>query len=130
MKKHQRYFPIRRHVGADGRPPLLAKFIAIRNGDDLHIDTVREGNEHVLGARFADANFFVREDVKLKLEEYHPKLSSLTFHTKLGSMLDKSNRMLILGAELGDMLGFKDVKDIKYRRVVFILPKPTLQHKW
>jgi glycyl-tRNA synthetase len=67
----------------------------------------------VLGARFADANFFVREDVKLKLEEYRPKLSTLTFHTKLGSMLDKSNRMLILGAELGDMLGFKDVKLIK-----------------
>lgn len=41
------------------------------------MDTVREGNEHVLGARFADANFFVREDVKLKLEEYRPKLSAL-----------------------------------------------------
>lgn len=87
MKKHQRYFPIQKN----GK--LLAHFIAIRNGDDIHIDIVREGNEHVLGARFADANFFVREDVKLKLEEYRPKLSSLTFHTKLGSMLDKSERI-------------------------------------
>ena len=104
----------------------MAHFIAIRNGDDLHIDTVREGNEHVLGARFADANFFVREDVKLKLEEYRPKLSALTFHTKLGSMLDKSNRMLILGAELGDMLGFKDVKDIKYLARSIYLAKADL----
>jgi glycyl-tRNA synthetase len=92
---------------------LLPNFIAIRNGDDIHIDTVREGNEHVLGARFADANFFVREDVKLKLEEYRPKLSSLTFHTKLGSMLDKSDRILKLGAEVGAMLGFKGVDEIK-----------------
>nr|MBP6208854.1 glycine--tRNA ligase subunit beta [Anaerolineales bacterium] len=107
MKKHQRYFPVQK----DGK--LLAHFIAIRNGDDIHVDTVRQGNEHVLGARFADANFFVREDVKLKLEEYRPKLSSLTFHTKLGSMLDKSDRMLKLGAEIGALLGFKGVDMIK-----------------
>jgi glycyl-tRNA synthetase len=107
MKKHQRYFPVQKN----GK--LMAHFIAIRNGDDIHIDTVREGNEHVLGARFADANFFVREDVKLKLEEYRPKLSTLTFHTKLGSMLDKSDRILKLGAEVGAMLGFKGVDEIK-----------------
>ncbi len=134
MKKHQRYFPVQR-VGATlqsqsvdssgkessqsdtrsdlGGSPLLPNFIAIRNGDDIHIDTVREGNEHVLGARFADANFFVREDVKLKLEEYRPKLSTLTFHTKLGSMLDKSDRILKLGAEVGAILGFKGIDEIK-----------------
>ncbi|HNN13514.1 MAG TPA: glycine--tRNA ligase subunit beta [Anaerolineales bacterium] len=123
MKKHQRYFPV---VGASladvqtsgqsgqGQArPLLAKFIAIRNGDDIHIDIVRDGNQHVLGARFADANFFVREDVKLKLEDYRPQLAKLTFHTKLGSMLDKSDRMLKLGAEVGQLLGFKGVEMIK-----------------
>jgi len=137
MKKHQRYFPIQSAALSGGssspessskgvsRPAvearLLSHFIAIRNGDDIHIDTVREGNEHVLGARFADANFFVREDVKLKLEEYRPKLSSLTFHTKLGSMLDKSDRMLKLGAEVGAMLGYKDATLIKhYARAVYL----------
>ncbi|RJP54970.1 MAG: glycine--tRNA ligase subunit beta [Anaerolineaceae bacterium] len=114
MKKHQRYFPVAK---ANQSPitnyQLLPHFIAIRNGDDICIDTVRQGNEHVLGARFADANFFVREDVKLKLEEYRPKLSGLTFHTKLGSMLDKSDRMLKLGAEIGALLGFKSVDVIK-----------------
>src|SRR5215216_1717596 len=82
MKKHQRYFPVQKN------DKLLPHFIAIRNGDENHIDIVRQGNEHVLGARFADANFFVREDIKLKLEEYRPKLSRVMFHTKLGSMLD------------------------------------------
>ncbi len=121
MKKHQRYFPVAK---ADQSPTsnyqspvtnyqLLPHFIAIRNGDDLGVDLVRQGNEHVLGARFADANFFVREDLKLKLEAYRPKLAALTFQTKLGSMLDKSDRMLKLGAEVGQLLGFKGVEEIK-----------------
>ncbi|MBN8656598.1 MAG: glycine--tRNA ligase subunit beta [Anaerolineae bacterium] len=136
MKKHQRYFPIQSKVESqksgesatfDLRPStLLPHFIAIRNGDDIHIDIVRDGNEHVLGARFADANFFVREDVKLKLEEYRPKLSSLTFHTKLGSMLDKSARMLKLGAEIGGLLGFKDMLLIKTLARAVYLSKADL----
>ncbi|MFN3491593.1 MAG: glycine--tRNA ligase subunit beta, partial [Anaerolineales bacterium] len=129
MKKHQRYFPVQRvgatlqaqsvaSLGKDasqsnpqlakGESPLLPHFISIRNGDDIHIDTVRAGNEHVLGARFADANFFVREDVKLKLEEYRPQLSTLTFHTKLGSMLDKSERIVKLVNEIAPLLGITD----------------------
>ncbi len=114
MKKHQRYFPIQ-SVGAQYIAPLQNHFIAIRNGDDIGIDLVRQGNEHVLGARFADANFFVREDLKHKLEEFRPKLSGLIFQTKLGSMLDKSNRMLKLGAEIGVLLGYKG-------QVAFIKP--------
>jgi glycyl-tRNA synthetase len=122
MKKHQRYFPVTNSQSTN----LLPYFIAIRNGDDLHIDTVREGNEHVLGARFADADFFVREDVKHPLEYYRSQLSGLTFHTKLGSMLDKSDRMLKLGAELGAMLGFKDVKLIKHLARSVYLAKADL----
>lgn len=121
MKKHQRYFPVQGRVGADGRPPLLAHFIAIRNGDDIGIDTVREGNEHVLSARFADANFFVREDVKLKLEEYRPKLSTLTFHTKLGSMLDKSERIEKLTNDLIPMLKLEKDEAIFARRAAHLL---------
>ncbi|HEU4745446.1 MAG TPA: glycine--tRNA ligase subunit alpha, partial [Anaerolineales bacterium] len=64
MKKHQRYFPVSSIQSSN----LLPHFIAIRNGDDIGIDIVRQGNEHVLGARFADANFFVREDLKRPLE--------------------------------------------------------------
>ena len=103
-----------------GESPLLPHFIAIRNGDDIHIDTVREGNEHVLGARFADANFFVREDVKLKLEEYRPKLSALTFHTKLGSMLDKSERIEKLVKELIPMLELENDEAIFARRAAHL----------
>jgi len=122
MKKHQRYFPVQGRVGADGRakPPLLPHFIAIRNGDDIGIDIVRQGNEHVLAARFADANFFVREDLKLKLEEYRPKLSTLIFHAKLGSMLDKSQRIEKLVNELIPMLGLENDEAIFARRAAHL----------
>jgi glycyl-tRNA synthetase len=104
MKKHQRYFPITNYQSTNPQS-LLPYFIAIRNGDDQHLDLVRQGNEHVLNARFADANFFVREDRKTKLEDFRPQLSALTFHTKLGSMLDKSERIEKLVIELLPMLG-------------------------
>jgi len=130
MKKHQRYFPVQSQSGTGGtslvEAPLLPYFIAIRNGDDLHLDIVRQGNEHVLNARFADADFFVRQDLKHPLEHYRAELSTLVFQTKLGSMLDKSNRMLKLGAELGDMLGFKDVTQLKHLARSIYLAKADL----
>ncbi|MDP2976097.1 MAG: glycine--tRNA ligase subunit beta, partial [Anaerolineales bacterium] len=131
MKKHQRYFPVQR-VGATftvaqnnekGRrqaSPLLPHFIAIRNGDDLHIDLVRQGNEHVLHARFADADFFVREDLKHKLEDFRPRLGTLTFQAKLGSMLDKSERMLKLATGLGEMLGLDNLQLANLQRATFL----------
>ncbi|MFN8463203.1 MAG: glycine--tRNA ligase subunit beta [Anaerolineales bacterium] len=117
MKKHQRYFP----VSSLQSQNLLPHFIAIRNGDDIGIDIVRQGNEHVLSARFADANFFVREDLKLKLEEYRPKLSSLTFHTKLGSMFDKSERIGKLVNELIPMLRLEKDQAIFARRAAHLM---------
>ncbi|MBI5933138.1 MAG: glycine--tRNA ligase subunit beta [Chloroflexi bacterium] len=126
MKKHQRYFPVESRVSNTEYSnirysTLLPHFIAIRNGDDLGLDTVREGNEHVLGARFADANFFVREDVKLKLEEYRPKLSSLTFHTKLGSMLDKSERVAALVNAIAPALGITNHQLPITQRAAFLM---------
>jgi glycyl-tRNA synthetase len=74
----------------------------------------------VLGARFADANFFVREDVKQPLEYYRSQLSGLTFHTKLGSMLDKSERIGKLVNELIPMLGLEDDEAIFARRAAHL----------
>jgi len=121
MKKHQRYFPVAKGNYQSTNYQLLPHFIAIRNGDDIGVDTVREGNEHVLGARFADANFFVREDVKLKLEEYRPKLSTLTFHTKLGSMLDKSERIEKLVNELIPVLKLEKDEAVYARRAAHLM---------
>jgi len=115
MKKHQRYFPIRK-VGADGHPPLLPHFIVVRNGDEQGLDLVRQGNEHVVAARFADADFFVREDLKHKLEDFRPRLEALTFQKKLGSMLAKNERIEKLTEALIPLLGLEADEAVFARR--------------
>jgi glycyl-tRNA synthetase len=103
MKKHQRYFPV---VGADSGE-LMPYFVAVRNGDERHLDVVREGNEDVIRARFADAKFFFENDTRQSLESFLPRLDTLTFHDKLGSMLDKSKRLekLVLAVGMALELG-------------------------
>jgi glycyl-tRNA synthetase len=103
MKKHQRYFPV---VDGDGK--LLPYFVAVRNGGEEHMDIVRRGNEEVIRARFADADFFYREDVKKPLEEFLPRLDTLTFQEQLGSMLDKTRRIEKLVIELAETVGLSD----------------------
>ena len=102
MKKHQRYFPVEK----DGI--LLPYFIAVRNGDGEGLDIVTEGNEHVIRARFTDAAFFVREDIKRPLEAYLPRLGTLTFQVRLGSMLDKVHRLRRLVDVLAPPLGLSE----------------------
>jgi glycyl-tRNA synthetase len=98
----------------------LPHFIAVRNGDDQHLDIVRQGNEHVLGARFSDANFFVREDIKKPLEAYRSELAKIIFQTKLGSMLDKSERMVKFIETLIPMLGLEADQATFARRAAFL----------
>jgi len=88
MKKHQRYFPV---FDADGK--LMPFFITIRNGDEQFAETVVDGNLQVIIARFADAEFFIRNDKEKKLADFVPALSQLTFQKELGSMLDKTRRI-------------------------------------
>ncbi len=100
MKKHQRYFPV---VGKDG--VLLPFFVAVRNGDKHGLDVVAEGNGQVVRARFADAAFFIQEDLKTTFPELLERLNTLAFQHKLGSMMDKSRRIEALSAVLADGLG-------------------------
>jgi len=119
MKKHQRYFPIR-GKRADDRRPLLPNFVVVRNGDAKYLDLVRQGNEHVVGARFADADFFVREDLKHKLEDFRPRLAALVFQKKLGSMLDKAERIEKLVNALIPMFGLDGDEAVYARRAAHL----------
>ncbi len=100
MKKHQRYFPV---LDAQGR--IMANFVTIRNGGRMHLDLVRQGNEDVIRARYADAEYFYNQDRRQQLEEYRKDLAKLTFQTGLGSMLDKSERLERLALWVGEYLG-------------------------
>ena len=98
MKKHQRYFPVWRA----GR--LLPFFVGVRNGDATSLAQVVEGNEHVIRARFADASYFVRDDLRHDLAGFRSRLARLTFHEQLGSMLDKSARVETIVERLAPLL--------------------------
>ena len=98
MRKHQRYFPVQK--GEE----VLPNFLTVCNGKAQGDGTVREGNEHVLRARFADAAFFIREDRRKKLEKFRPRLATLAFQVKLGSMLEKCERVERLTQSLAPAL--------------------------
>ena len=99
MKKHQRYFPVAQISGA-----LMPHFITIRNGGQERLDIVAHGNEEVIQARFSDAAFFINEDNKHSLDDFIAREDTLTFHPKLGSMLEKTHRIAKLTDKLGSEL--------------------------
>lgn len=99
MKKHQRYFPVLR----DGE--LLPYFITVANAKSLaEPAVVVAGNEGVIRARYADAAYFYRHDASRSLDSFTPRLGTLTFHERLGSMLDKVERLKVLAPRIASML--------------------------
>jgi glycyl-tRNA synthetase len=100
MRSKQRYFTLLdAHTGA-----MRPNFITIRNGPARDSSKVIIGNENVVYARFADAAYFYRYDVERPLESLLPKLDTLTFQAKLGSMLDKTRRIESLIGPIGAQL--------------------------
>jgi glycyl-tRNA synthetase len=103
MRKHQRYFPV---VSPSGR--MMSYFITVRNGPSDHLEIVREGNEGVIRARYADAAYFFRADTSRPFESFTARLGTLTFQEKLGSMLDKVHRVERVVPALAEQLGLDD----------------------
>ena len=62
----------------------------------------------------------MREDLKQPLEAYRPELAGLMFQTKLGSMLDKSERMLTLADAVAGMLGLDEAQRATAHRATFL----------
>lgn len=89
MRDHQRYFPVKAEDGS-----LLPVFITVRNGGKEYLDVVAHGNERVLRARLADAQFFFDEDRKKSLAEHREKLKTVVFQQGLGSMYEKTERLM------------------------------------
>lgn len=99
MGKHQRYFPLERSDGS-----LANRFIVAHNGAPGQTDSIVRGHERVIRARLSDAAFFYREDVSRPLEEWLPRLESVVFQEKLGTVADKVVRVERLVGRLADLL--------------------------
>lgn len=120
MRDHQRYFPV-----LDDNNNLLPLFITVRNGGDYCLDKVQHGNERVLRARLADAQFFFDEDRKHSLYDYVEKLKTVVFQEGLGTIYDKANRLAELSAFIGEKVNATEA-EIKTTKRAAILAKADL----
>ncbi|MFM7550013.1 MAG: glycine--tRNA ligase subunit beta [Cyanobacteriota bacterium] len=99
MRTHQRYVPLYRRgsvvdpLALEARDTLLPRFLCVANGLPGAADTVRRGNERVLKARLADAEFFVRADRGVASIDRRDLLSRVTFAEGLGSLRDRVERL-------------------------------------
>jgi glycyl-tRNA synthetase beta chain len=99
MRQNQKYFPL---FDAGGK--LLPKFLIVSNmkvADPRHIVG---GNERVVRPRLEDARFFYRQDRKTRLEARVPELANVVYHNKLGSQLERVQRIQALSSSIAKML--------------------------
>ncbi len=100
MKQHQKYFPLLDRAGK-----LLPKFLVVSNLKTADPQHIIHGNERVLRARLSDAKFFFEQDQKTKLDTRVPKLANVVYHNKLGTQLQRVERIQKLAAEIAHQLG-------------------------
>ncbi|MBD0316495.1 MAG: glycine--tRNA ligase subunit beta, partial [Nitrospiraceae bacterium] len=103
MKEHQGFFSLTNLDGA-----LLPAFISVTNMKLPDMSLIREGNERVLAARLADAKFFFDEDRKTTLSARVDKLKGMIFHQKLGTLYQKTERVVKLIDKLADASADRD----------------------
>lgn len=97
MAVHQRYFPLYK----DGK--LLNKFITMANFVGTEgFENIKAGNERVVVARLEDGVFFFDEDTKKPLEAYLENLKDMTFQKGMGSIYDKTMRVVDLSKKLAE----------------------------
>ena len=98
MSSHQRYFALHKN----GK--LINKFITMANYVGNEFKNIKEGNVRVIKARLDDAVFFFKEDTKKPLSDYVESLRGVTFQKDMGSMYEKTQRLIKLSKEICDDL--------------------------
>jgi glycyl-tRNA synthetase beta chain len=106
MESHQRYFPLQQAASAE----LLPYFITIANGDPAKSALIAEGNGRVIRARLSDGKFFFEADQAQPLATYVPKLETVTFEERLGSMRAKVDRIQHIARAIATQLGLDDAQ--------------------
>ena len=107
MESHQRYFALFKG------DKLTNKFITIANYIGSDFENIKAGNLRVIKARLDDAVFFVNIDTKQKLEEYVENLKGMTFQKGMGSVYDKTQRLIKLSKQIAEEIGVNDTDVIR-----------------
>ncbi len=100
MRQNQKYFPL---LDASGR--LLPKFLVVSNMDVPDPRNIIVGNERVVRPRLQDARFFFDQDRKVRLESRVPQLARVVYHRKLGSQIERVQRIQLLAGSIARQLG-------------------------
>lgn len=93
MKGHQKYFAVENTEGL-----LTNHFVVVSNTSEKNSETVKIWAERVIKARFEDARFYFEEDKKKPLSDRIDELKRVTFQEKLGSLYDKTERLVSMSS--------------------------------
>ncbi|BBJ23455.1 glycine--tRNA ligase subunit beta [Candidatus Nitrotoga sp. AM1P] len=99
MQQNQKYFPL---LDNDGK--LLNKFLIVSNMQVDNPKHIIDGNQRVVRPRLADARFFFNQDRKLTLESRVAKLGNVVYHNKLGTQLQRIERITTLAGAIARQL--------------------------
>jgi glycyl-tRNA synthetase beta chain len=100
MQDHQKYFPVLDYTGK-----LLPHFITVANIESRDVEQVRAGNERVIRPRLSDAAFFWTQDRKQRLQDRIPRLATMVFQQRLGTLADKQQRVAELAGHIAAAIG-------------------------
>ncbi len=101
MRLNQKYFPLfDLKTGA-----LTHRFLIVSNMPTSDPTAIIEGNERVVRPRLADAQFFFDTDRKTPLAQRVEQLASIVYHNKLGTQLQRVDRVRSVAAWLAHALG-------------------------
>jgi glycyl-tRNA synthetase beta chain len=100
MKGHQKYF----HM-IDESKHLLPRFITLSNIESRNPEIVQRGNERVITPRLTDARFFWEQDSRHSLESHLSGLAKVVFQKQLGTLRDKTDRVVELSQTIASQLG-------------------------
>jgi glycyl-tRNA synthetase beta chain len=117
MKDNQKYFPLKDTAGK-----LLNKFIFVANIASKDPQQIISGNEKVVRPRLTDAQFFFGVDKKTKLADRLESLGTVLFQQKLGTLLEKSQRI----SELAGYIAGKIGADVEHAKRAGLLSKTDL----
>ena len=99
MRQNQKYFPL---FDAEGR--LVERFLLVSNLRPADPSRIVQGNERVVRPRLADARFFFETDRRTKLADRVPQLATIVYHGKLGTQLERVERLQKLATRIQEKL--------------------------
>ncbi len=117
MQENQKYFPVK---NADGS--LRPYFITFSNIQSTNPESIKNGNERVVTPRLSDAEFFWKQDRRYSLADFAPRLETIVFQQKLGTVAQKVERLV----KLAEFIAPKINADVELSKRAAFLAKNDL----